>query len=106
MYADWPVSHLTPPTPPPSHPLPPPFHLSLPLPLSACSTTDKPADLSAQSIITFAVTKAGVVRLSAAPSYFSADKVKSSIELSEEVKAVLAKPLKAKAAKAKKPKAE
>ena len=42
------------------------------------------------------------MRLSAAPTYFSPEKVKSSVELSEEVKAVLAKPLKAKAAKAKK----
>ena len=77
-----------------------------PTPLSSLldlvSTTDKPADLSAQSIITFGVTKAGVIRLSAAPTYFTDAKVKSTVELSEEVKAVLAKPLKAKAAKAKK----
>lgn len=49
--------------------------------------------------LTFAVTKSGATRLSLAPTFYSADKVKSDVEVSEEVKALINKPLKAKKAK-------
>lgn len=57
-------------------------------------------DLSAQVFVTFVVTKTGAVRLSAAPSYFSPERVQSAVEIkSEEIKALLARPLKAKPVK-------
>lgn len=67
-----------------------------------CSTTEKPENLSAQVFITFTVTKTGAARLSAAPVFYSADKVKSDVELSDKTKETLARPLKAKAQKKKK----
>ncbi|GAA5835914.1 hypothetical protein JCM9279_002141 [Rhodotorula babjevae] len=65
-------------------------------------TTEKPENLSAQVFITFTVTKTGAARLSAAPTFYSADKVKSDVELSDKTKETLARPLKAKPQKKKK----
>lgn len=65
------------------------------------STTDKPEALSAQVFVTFVVTKTGVARLSAAPSFYSADKVKADVQVSDAVKETLARPLKPKAQKKK-----
>lgn len=65
------------------------------------STTEKPTDLSAQVFLTFAVTKTGAARLSLAPTYYTPERVKSEVEVSDEIKAILAKPLKAKAPKKK-----
>ena len=70
------------------------------------STTDKPTDLSAQVFLTFAVTKTGAARLSLAPTYYSEEKVKSDVKLSDELKAQISKPLKAKPAKKKKAEGE
>ncbi|KAK4704218.1 hypothetical protein P7C70_g1994, partial [Phenoliferia sp. Uapishka_3] len=62
--------------------------------------TDMKTDLSAQIFLTFAVTKTGAVRLSAAPSYYSPERVQSPVEIKdEETKALLARPLKAKPVK-------
>lgn len=69
-----------------------------PLPLD--STTDRPTDLSAQIFLTFAVTKTGAVRLSAAPTFFTPERVQSSVEIKDaDTKALLARPLKAKPVK-------
>ncbi|GAA6061054.1 hypothetical protein JCM10212_000097 [Sporobolomyces blumeae] len=65
-------------------------------------TTDKPTDLAATAFVTFAVTKTGVTRISLPPSFYSADKVKSQVDVSEATKATLAKSLKPKAPKKKK----
>lgn len=66
-------------------------------------TTDRTTDLSAQVFLTFAVTKTGAVRLSAAPTYFSEERVKSEVEIKDdEVKGILARPLKPKAVKKRK----
>ena len=63
-------------------------------------TCDRPQDLSAQVFLTFAVTKTGAVRLSAAPTFFSPETVKSDVEIKdEETKATLARSLKPKAPK-------
>jgi hypothetical protein len=71
------------------------------------STTDRATDLSAQIFLTFAVTKTGAVRLSAAPTYYNTELVKSSVVLKdEEVVAILARPLKAKVVKKKKAEGE
>jgi len=67
------------------------------------STTDK---LSAQAFLTFTVTKTGAARLSLAPTYFSEERVKSDVTISDALKATLAKPLKAKPAKKKAAKVE
>ena len=48
------------------------------------------------------MTKSGVARLSLAPTYFSEDRIKSDVKVSDEVKALITKPLKAKPAKKKK----
>ncbi|SCZ94027.1 BZ3500_MvSof-1268-A1-R1_Chr6-1g08374 [Microbotryum saponariae] len=64
-------------------------------------TTDKTTDLSAQVFLTFALTKTGVTRLSLAPTWFSEDKVQGSVKLSEELKALVNKPLKSKPTKKK-----
>ncbi|GAA5838976.1 hypothetical protein JCM3766R1_004546 [Sporobolomyces carnicolor] len=64
-------------------------------------TTDKPTDLSAQIFVTFAVTKTGATRISLPPTYYSAEKVKSEVQLSDATKATLAKSLKAKPQKKK-----
>lgn len=67
-------------------------------------TTDRATDLSAQIFLTFTVTKTGAVRLSAQPTFFTPERVQCDVEITdEEVKAILARPLKAKVAK--KPKA-
>ncbi|GAA6037970.1 hypothetical protein JCM8097_009515 [Rhodosporidiobolus ruineniae] len=66
------------------------------------TTTDKPESLSASVFITFAVTKTGATRLSLAPSFYSADKVKADVKVSEALQAELARSLKPKAAKKKK----
>lgn len=71
--------------------------------LHAHSTTDK---LSAQAFLTFTVTKTGAARLSLAPTYFSEERVKSDVTISDALKATLAKPLKAKPAKKKAAKVE
>ncbi|KAK4050940.1 hypothetical protein OIO90_004916 [Microbotryomycetes sp. JL221] len=65
-------------------------------------TTEKSTDLSAQAFITFAVTKTGVARLSLPSTYFDADKIKSDVQVSEEVKALITKSLKPKPTKTKK----
>merc|ERR1711939_1044235 len=53
-------------------------------------------DLTASFTITFAVTKAGVTRLSLPPVWYSSEKVKSKVEITnEETKALLTKSLKA-----------
>lgn len=74
--------------------------------MSLRSTTDKPESLSAQVFVTFVVTKSGVARLSAVPSFYSAEKVKGDVQVSDAVKETLARPLKPKAQKKKAPKAE
>jgi len=66
------------------------------------STCDKPTDLTANIFLTFAVTKTGATRISLPPTYYSAEKVKSEVQLSEETKSTLAKSLKAKVQKKKK----
>ncbi|GAA5967151.1 hypothetical protein JCM11641_000456 [Rhodosporidiobolus odoratus] len=66
------------------------------------ATTDKPENLSASVFITFTVTKTGAARLSLAPSFYSTDKVKSDVELSDALKQELARPLKPKTVKKKK----
>lgn len=71
------------------------------------SSTDRATDLSAQVFLTFAVTATGAVRLSAAPTYYTPERVASTVEIkNEETKAVLARPLKAKVVKKKKAAAE
>jgi hypothetical protein len=68
-------------------------------------TLDRPTDLAAQVLVTFAVTKSGVVKLSHPPVFHTAETVKAEHEVKdEELKAILAKPLKAVKKKAKKPK--
>ncbi|GAA5869369.1 hypothetical protein JCM16303_000445 [Sporobolomyces ruberrimus] len=66
------------------------------------TTTDKATDLTAQIFLTFAVTKTGATRISLPPTYYSAEKVKSEVQLSEATKATLAKSLKPKTQKKKK----
>lgn len=73
--------------------------------VALCSTTDKPESLSAQVFVTFVVTKTGVTRLSATPTFYSPEKVKSDVQLADATKEVLARPLKPKAQKKKAPKA-
>ncbi|KAL8278828.1 hypothetical protein RQP46_008699 [Phenoliferia psychrophenolica] len=64
------------------------------------TSTNIATDLAAQVFVTFTVTKTGAVRLSAAPSYFSPERVQSTVEIkNEELKTLLAKPLKAKPVK-------
>ncbi|KAM0788620.1 hypothetical protein ACM66B_001739 [Microbotryomycetes sp. NB124-2] len=70
------------------------------------TTTEKSTDLSAQAFITFAVTKTGVARLSLPSTYFSEDRVKSDVQVSDEVKTMVTKSLKPKPTKAKKAAAE
>lgn len=48
------------------------------------------------------MTKTGVTRLSLAPTYFSEDRIKSDVKISDEVRSLISAPLKAKAKKAKK----
>lgn len=70
-------------------------------------TCDKPTELSAQAFITFAVSKTGAVRLSPSPTFFKPENVKSTVEIkNEELKALLARPLKIKAVKEKKKEVE
>lgn len=53
--------------------------------------------------LTFAVTKTGAVRLSAAPTFFTPETVQSEVVIKdEETKATLGRPLKPKAIKKKK----
>lgn len=66
------------------------------------STTEKAENLAAQVFVTFAVTKTGAARLSGAPSFYSADKVQSDVQVSDAIKETLARPLKPKAPKKKK----
>lgn len=72
------------------------------LTLSTCSTTEKAENLAAQVFLTFTVTKTGAARLSAAPSFYSADKVQSDVQVSDAIKETLARPLKPKVQKKKK----
>jgi hypothetical protein len=72
----------------------PPFHNH--------STTDKPESLSAQVFITFTVSKTGATRLSAAPTFYSPEKVQADVKVSDATAAILARPLKPKAQKKKK----
>jgi len=69
---------------------------------------DKSTDLAAQILVTFALTKTGIVKFSHAPTWYSTEVVKPDAEVikNEELKALLAKPLKAVKKKTKKPKAE
>lgn len=70
-------------------------------------TTDRPADLSAQVYLTFAVTKTGAVRLSPVASFYTPERVQSEVVIKdEEVKSILARGLKAKKEKKEKVVAE
>lgn len=63
-------------------------------------STDKQGDLSAQAFVTFAVGKNAAIRLSGPPTFYSPERVKSDVEIkSDELKALLARSLKPKAAK-------
>merc|ERR1712072_1317817 len=71
-------------------------------------TLEKPTDLAAQILVTFAVTKNGVIKLSHAPQFYqpgtaSEGAVKPDTEIkNEELKQLLAQPLKPNKKKAKK----
>jgi hypothetical protein len=58
-------------------------------------TSTSESDLVASFTITFALTKNGVVRLTPAPIWYSAEKVKSSVEIKDpETKALITRSLK------------
>jgi len=68
---------------------------------------EKSSDIAAQVLVTFAITKSGVIKFSHAPTFYSTETVKPEHEIKdEELKSLLARALKPTKKKAKKPKKE